>query len=371
VTDDSPWCHLQKPDFEIPDFRNVPITFYPFGEDFYVIAVDSEHADLLGAQLVAVDGKPVATIRETLRTFAGGTTSHRDEVAADVLSSPEKLRAVKVTRQGNSVNYEFVLSGKGRTEQKFSVPSPSTPPPKWQQLPSPERTSWSLQEPDKPFRFRDAPEIDSVVIQLRQIMDTDDEKIADFLEKSERQRQTLGRRNVVLDMRTNGGGNLLLARDFMIHWPTRVPGKFYVLTSRQTFSAAITSIAYLKQAGTTRVLIIGEPIGDRLMFFSDGLPVQLPHSGLFFLPAVVRMDYADGCRHYDDCFEGVAQPGHPTAVSLLKLPPDLQRIPISVRSLAPDVFVPQTITALSTGDDPAMDAVRKIAGASAFTPASE
>jgi hypothetical protein len=38
------------------------------------------------------------------------------------------------------------------------------------------------------------------------------------------------------------------------------------------------------QAGTSRVSIIGEPVGDRLMFFSDGLPIQLPHSGRFFPP---------------------------------------------------------------------------------------
>ena len=76
----------------------------------------------------------------------------------------------------------------------------------------------------------------------------------------------------------------------------------------------------------------GEPVGDRLMFFSDGLPVQLPHSGLFFLPAVVRMDYENGCREYTDCFAGIVEEGRPTAVSLLVLPPDLERLPIAVKT---------------------------------------
>ena len=38
---------------------------------------------------------------------------------------------------------------------------------------------------------------------------------------------------------------------------------------------AIAGIAYLKQAGKERVTIVGEPVGDRMMFFSDGLPIRL------------------------------------------------------------------------------------------------
>ena len=113
---------------------------------------------------------------------------------------------------------------------------------------------------------------------------------------------------------------------------------------------------------------MGEPAGDRLMFFSDGLPVQLPHSGLFFLPAVVRMDYADGCRAYDDCFEGVAQPGRPTAVSLLKVPAGLQRIALSVSSIEPDVVVPDTIDAWLRGEDPAMSALTTLVSSAKPTP---
>jgi hypothetical protein len=358
VKDDSPWCHLVTADSEVPDFKNVSINFRVFGDQFYVIGIDAAQTDLLGARLMAVDGKPIEVIRETLRTFAGGIPQRRDDVAAGLLSSPQRLHAVGITTRDDSVAYSFTLPGGQRAERRLSISDEPQASRSWRQLP--ERAPWSLQEPDKPFRFRDAPEIDAVVVQLRQILDTPNEKLSEFLEKSERQRAALSRKNVVLDLRANGGGNFLQARDFMINWPTRAPGQFYVLTSRETFSAAITSLAYLKQAGTTRVSIIGEPAGDRLMFFSDGLPVQLPHSGLFFLPAVVRMDYADGCRKYDDCFEAIAQPGRPTAISLLKVPPGLQRIPISVPSIEPDVFVPETIDTWLSGEDSAMSALSVI-----------
>jgi hypothetical protein len=110
------------------------------------------------------------------------------------------------------------------------------------------------------------------------------------------------------------------------------------------------------------VSIIGEPVGDRLMFFSDGLPIQLPHSGRFFLPAVARMDYRNGCREYDDCMEAIAQPGRPTATTPLPTPAPLERLPISVATLEPDVLAPWTIDSWLTGKDPAMDAVTALVG---------
>lgn len=357
VAENSPWCNLQDPDFEVPAFGRVPIGFRPFGEDFHVVRVPAEHADLLGAKLIAVDGKPIESLRAPLRSFAGGTPAYRDVTAADVLASPQQLHAVKLSTRDDSVEYSFTLRNGKAMKRRFSLGSDAN---EWKTIPAADQTPWSLQEPEKAFRHRDAPQIDSLVVQLRQILDTEDQPIAAFLAEMEQKRETLGRKNIVLDMRANGGGNLLVARDFMIEWPKHVPGRFYVLTSRDTFSAAIASIAYLKQAGGDRVVIVGEPIGDRLMFFSDGLPVQLPHSGLFFLPAVIRMDYANGCREYTDCFEGIVEAGKPTATSLLVLPPELKRLPIAVGSLAPDVNAPWTIDSWISGTDPAMEAVREM-----------
>lgn len=358
VAENSPWCDLRDPDFEVPEFGRVQIGLRPFGDDFHVVRVPAEHADLLGAKLVAVDGKPIETLRAPLRTFAGGTPAYRDVTAADVLASPQQLHAVGLSARDDSVEYSFTLRNGTTTRRRFSLAADSTV--EWQKIPAPDRTPWSLQEPEKAFRHRDAPEIDSLVVKLDQILDTEDQAINAFLADMEKKRETLGRKNIVLDMRANGGGNLLLAREFMIEWPKRVPGRFYVLTSRDTFSAAIASIAYLKQAGGDRVVIVGEPIGDRLMFFSDGLPVQLPHSGLFFLPAVTRMDYANGCREYTDCFEGIVEAGKPTATTLLKLPPDVKRLPLAVGSLEPDVLAPWTIDSWIDGTDPAMEAVKAL-----------
>jgi hypothetical protein len=144
---------------------------------------------------------------------------------------------------------------------------------------------------------------------------------------------------VVLDMRFNGGGNLTTARDFMKRLPALVTGRIFVLTSPVTFSAAISSIGYLKQAAPDRVTIVGEGVGDRLVFFAEGSRVTLPNSGTMISFSTQRHDYNTGCRPYSDC--------HPPVVAN----------PIAVPSLAPDVAAPWTIDAYRVGRDPGMEAV--------------
>jgi hypothetical protein len=170
VADDAPWCKLREPDFQIPEFARVPIGLYPFGEDFYVIRVSPEHERLLGARLVAVDGKAVDSMRAMLRTFSGGTPAYRDLEAARVLASPIQLYVVGLANEDHSVTYELALPSGERVTQRFTLSADESADVEWRLLPRPERAPWALQEPDKAFRFRDAPEASAVVVQLRQIL---------------------------------------------------------------------------------------------------------------------------------------------------------------------------------------------------------
>jgi hypothetical protein len=60
--------------------------------------------------------------------------------------------------------------------------------------------------------------------------------------------------------------------------------------------------------------------------------------------------------------EAIAQPGRPTATTPLPTPAPLNRLPISVATLEPDVLAPWTIDSWLTGKDPMMDAVTALVG---------
>ena len=85
--------------------------------------------------------------------------------------------------------------------------------------------------------------------------------------------------------------------------------------------------------------IVGEEVGDRLIFFAEGRGVTLPNSGIGIGVATERHDYQTGCKPYKDCHGPVACN------------------PISVPTLTPDIAAPWTIAAYRAGRDPAMDAV--------------
>lgn len=178
-------------------------------------------------------------------------------------------------------------------------------------------------------------------MELRQNNDAPDQTIASALAGFEAALRSRRPHNVVLDMRMNGGGDLNTTRAFMNALPLRVRGRIFVLTSPWTFSAAIASAGYLKQAVPERVTIVGEMVGDRLNFFSEGDFMTMTNSRIGVLNATERHDYQTGCRSFADCHVNV------------------RRNPISVASLAPDIEAPWTIDAYAAGRDPAMEVVAR------------
>jgi hypothetical protein len=329
----------------------------PFGDDFYVLRASPENADLLGAQLVAIDGHSIAAVRAIARTLQGGLASWRDRNVNYFLESPEQMHALGVIASADRATYRFRLAN-GRSVTRPWTPEPGNPnrvranadrwfypgPAEgegdaWRALLGVDQAPWSLQDPDQPFRMRDAPEIDAYVIELRQNNSSDNADIAEFMLDSLEAARVSGRHNIVLDMRMNGGGDLNNTRAWVRRLPRIASGRVFVLTSPWTFSAAISTVGYLKQSAPDRVTIVGEHVGDRLNFFSEGQVIALPNSGLAMLYATERHDYVTGCRGYTDCHGPVV------------------RNPISVPNLDPDIVAPWTIEAYRAGRDPAMEAV--------------
>jgi len=337
-------------------YYRVPLRLVPFGDQFFVLRADTAHADLLGARLAAIDGRPMAELIEVARTLAGGTTAWRDRSAAFFFESPEQMRALGVTSAAEAATYRFELAG-GRAVNRRLVAEPPNgrrdrfpgsrwmyPPDggadgPWQALLSAEQAPWALRDPGTPFRWRAAPELDGLVIEFRQNRNAPDHPIAAFQGEMTDEIRQRRPRHLVVDMRMNGGGDLNTTRDFFRSLPTLVPGRIFVLTSPWTFSAAISSVGYLKQAGADRVTVVGEMVGDRLEFWAEGSVVELSYTGAALLYATERHDYRTGCRPYPDCHGPVV------------------RNPISVPSLAPEIAAPWTIEAYRAGRDPAMEAV--------------
>lgn len=340
-----------------PELGRVGVRLYAFGGEFVVVHAAPDHEDLLGGRLTAIDGAPVAKLREAARSLSGGVESRRDLLANTFLESPGQLHALGLAQSPDRARYSFELGDGRRREAVLEVVSPpggsrdstmallspERAPSGWRSLLAIEKTPWSLQDIAATMRLQDRPDLDAMVIQLRANVDGPG-SIAEFLGEADDQRRRAGRRHVILDMRMNGGGDLTRTRQWMSGLPGRLKGdgRVVVLTSPTTFSAAISSIGYLKQAGGSRVILVGEAPGDRLNFYAEGRPLTLPNSGVVVLMATERHDYLNGCRGYNDCHRFVVQS------------------PIAVPTLDPDVPAPWKFKDYREGRDPGMEAVSRL-----------
>ncbi len=337
-------------------YNRIMLRLAPFGEDFYVLRATADNFDLLGGRLMSIDGHDLATLRTAARTLAGGTNAWRDRSAGYLFESPDLLNALGLSREAAVANYRFRLPSGRMVTRRLTAESARQRAPAnafrwmfpattelgdadWRGALAVERAPWSLLEPSQPFRWRMAPEISGMVIELRQTNDAEDRPIGDFLAEMEGEVRARAPTNLVLDLRFNGGGDLNAARGFVQRLPSHVSGRIFVLTSPWTFSAAISTAAYLKQAAPDRVAIVGEEVGDRLMFFAEGDFVTLPNSRAMLRTATERHDYRTGCRAYSDCHGSVS------------------RNPIAIATLTPNISAPWTIQHYLNGRDPAMEAV--------------
>ncbi len=338
-------------------YNRIPLRLIPLGEDFYVARADTSLEDLLGARLVAIDGKPIRDVRLIGHSLWGGTPAWRDRQLPFLLESPEQMQALGVASQPSSATYRFEL--RGRTiERRVAARPPeaqreaagtsrwlyadplTTDDGAWKHVASPARAPWAFQEIQKLFRTRVDTALDAVVVQMRANFSGASQDIGEFMRAATDEIRRVRPRHIVLDIRTNGGGDLNNTRDFVKSLPQLVPGQIFVLTSPWTFSAAISTTGYLKQAGGDRVTIVGEMVGDRLEFWAEGRLARLPASGAAMSYSTQRHDYKTGCKPYTDCHGPVV------------------RNPIAVPSLAPDILAPITIESLIAGRDPGMEAVQ-------------
>jgi hypothetical protein len=336
-------------------FNRIPMRLHLFSDGLFVIHAPEISSALRGARVSSIEGHGVDELRRAFAGYSGAREPKRDEWLGLFLESPALLHAAGLARLDDRLALALELAD--GTRQMRVVPARLDPPAE-----SPMRLFFQsrlvshaaenatpvphfLAEPGVFFRRTALPDLDAEYVQLRANATVDGEDIADFLSRTLATLKERRPRNLVVDLRLNGGGDLNTTRAFCQALPSLVPdgGRIFALTSGRTFSAGISSLAYLKQAGGSRVTIVGEPIGDHLEFWAEGQVVEMPASGARLLYAAERHDYKTGCPE-PDCHAPIRD--HP----------------IRVASLEPDVLVPLAFADYRAGRDPALEAVAGLLG---------
>jgi hypothetical protein len=325
-------------------FSRLPLSLILFDDGLRVAKSDADPS-LRGLAVETIAGKSLDDLRRAWSRYQPGTAGWRDQQIYNFIESPELLHAAGIAASAESVELAFrrddgtrftrtLRAGDGggaftRNSREIDFAPADAPRPLY------------LQEPDELVRYVDVADRDTVYIQFRRNFDPRDRaglrKTADDLAVRLKARRP---RYVIVDQRLNPGGDLNNTRELMKAIPGCVKndGRVFAITSGRTFSAAISSVGYLKQAGGPRVTIVGKLVGDELDFWAEGTAVMLPHSGTAVSYSTQRHNYQTGCPE-PECH------------------PPIQRHPIAVKTLAPDVSPAFTWADFAAGRDPYLDAV--------------
>ncbi|HUI99990.1 MAG TPA: hypothetical protein VLY46_07125 [Usitatibacter sp.] len=301
----------------------LPVRVTRFAEGLFVMRARKEHSDLLGGRIESIDGVPIGEVLAKLESLRGGTEAYRRDNAAvsievqdllyglGIAADPDRSAWTVRTTSGATVTEVLAATPMREGESLASETRWISPEPlagmdaDWLPYrPASAERPQSLRDFDTYFRRLPVPGSCATYVRMQVIADDDGQKIAPFLEATTRELQERPPCAVIVDLRYNGGGNYTNTYRFAHRLPELLApgGRIYVLTDPETFSAALSTAAFIKDAGGGKVVIVGEPVGDRLAFFAEGGSGCLPHSGYCASYATGKHDYAHPCTDWDACF---------------------------------------------------------------------
>jgi hypothetical protein len=346
----------------------LPIRVTRFAEGFFVMRAKTPYRDMLGGRVESIDGVPFDKVLDELETLRGGTQAFRRENAAMFIVIQDLLYGLGIATDPRASVWAVRMPD-GRLVTRALAAYPHA---KNEELPygvrwlSPEplggaKDDWIAYRPasgvmpetwrdfDKHFRRFSVDGGCATVVRLQDIVDTDGQKIAPFLTETETALRAHPPCAIIVDLRGDTGGDYTNAWHFSHALPGLLTpgGHIYILTDSHTFSAAITMVAFTKQAGGNAVTIIGEPVGDRLSFFSEGTNACLPNLKICVNYQAGKHDYAHACTDWHECY-------WPNWL-----------YPLRVKTLQPDIPVPLRFADWNAGRDAAYEEARALAARNA------
>ncbi len=300
-----------------------------FADGLFVIRADPAQRDLLGAQVVTIGGLRPTEMLSDLKRFMGGTVGYARTRSTFLLESPQALAMIYPAFDAQQLHLSLLLAD-GRPHM---VAVPALPPdpsilitkrnpltamparllspaagaevdPHGEPVLTPSvPLPLSLHAHDVSLYQAVLDEGAGLYLHLWSMRDDKNGSLAAQLGQLLAAQSTPWR-YAIIDLRFNGGGDYTKVHGFMQALPAHIAadGHLYVLINNETFSAALSATAWLKYYGGAKIILIGEPLGDRLTFWAEGGTMKLPNTGLEIHYSTGYHDWEKGCRDLQRCF---------------------------------------------------------------------
>ncbi len=266
-------------------FHQFPIRTYWFEEGFFITSVISGYERLLGAQLLSIDGVPVAQVVARITPIIhGDNASAVRSILPSRTTLGEVLEGSGVTREINHAVFTLRLTD-GKTENVSLSGFRVGTDVKW--VLARERLAHAplyLSNTSAPYWYAYIDSAKTLYVQYNSVENDANNSFDAFCARLFRAVDSLGAERLVLDIRNNNGGDNTLLRPLergLINSRLNRPGHLYVVIGRLTFSAAVNLAADLEK--WTAATFVGEPTAAPANHYGETQALKLPRTGSLLL----------------------------------------------------------------------------------------
>jgi hypothetical protein len=309
------------------DFPALPVRLGWFADGLFIVAAQTSERDLLGAQVLAIGGRDPSGLLEALRPFIGGSDNLVREVAPRIMVTPELLRVALAgeeqrastlsvrLKDGSTVERVLAASAGAQSAKEgtfwprrdLSSVKRANASPDWLHVFDGAAPPAYLSRPETNYWHEVIANKGVLYLQLNRMRSAENgPSLADYLDGVLKEIGEKKLNYAVVDLRLNRGGDYLMVADFSRRLPEVLPpdGKVFILTSGNTFSAAISTLSRLRYFGRARAMQLGEEVGDRGQMWAEGDVATLPNSKIAITFATKFHDWEKGCAvsQIMDCF---------------------------------------------------------------------
>lgn len=263
-------------------FRQLPLRFEWFADGIFIIGATEEYREALGLRLVRIGGAPVEAAIEALReVIPYENESWLRFSLVSTMTIPEILEAQNLVADASRIPLELT----GADGRSVQIEVPAAPRQTLELLeagPPPEARPLYRQRLDENYWLVFLEPSQTLYVQYRRASDGGPEPFSQFAARIVERLDAGPVRALVLDLRSNTGGNSGLMEPLLVALESRPDWSsgegLYTIIGRATFSSALMNALDLK--GRTRALLVGEPTGGKPNHYGQVSSFNLPTSGI-------------------------------------------------------------------------------------------
>ncbi len=270
--------------------NRMPYNLYSFSDGVYILSAANEYEKSVGGKVLKIGKMKIDDALQAIRPLVSfeneqGFISN----SPFYLAIPEFLKTQSIADDASQIAITYLKKGKeettvfkaGRNNNIFSMTGLETPAGWFDAKKSGDVPLWQKQP--EAFRYMQyMPETKTLYVRHSVTLNDGNKTIADFFNNMVDFIDKNDVAKLILDVRTNGGGNNTLNKPIITgivkSRKINQKGKFFCIIGRRTFSAAQNLVNEIEK--NTEVIFVGEPTSENVNFYGDTRTETLPNSRL-------------------------------------------------------------------------------------------